>query len=948
MANTIEIVIRSKDEASAQIQGLVGKIGKALGGIAKIAAGIGLAKIFDGVTRSLSGMASESILVAARSRELASVLDLLGARAGWTADQIDDNVRAMMDLGIRSDVSRGLLAQFARYQLDAADATNLARVAQDAAVLSMKDSSEALDNIMHGVLTQNSLVLRNAGLNIQASKAMDAYAASMGRVAKDLTETERIQAMMNAVMEEGTRIAGAYDTAMEEPGKRLRSLNRHFYEIKNTIGDAFMPAFGNAIGIVEKITKWFRSAIEEGGFLRDTLLRIGAAADILSGKLGEMTAKALEAGEGVYSELGGKLAKTAEDALRWGINIVTQFASGIVQGAAATLTVAMNYISRMLRWFLGPGSPPRVALDIDKWGAAAMVEYLRGFTTASFDVLEGIQRPLSSVLTTLVYAGVMEATEAAEAFRDVGSYLTHAVSEFQQSGALTEALFERLSAVGGAFGEQLVELAKRQFAVAAAADRMREATERLVRAQTEQETAQGDLARITDEYNMLLLRGASYEELVAKRAEKAAAERRATQTSAAVEAAEVEKAAAEEQMDAERERLDLQQRLVQQMELLARAQADVVPTMLERIMGGAPEAGGGAGLALPGMPVDVTPITRTLDEAFEQIKQGLLEKWSDLFAPLVEEWEKNIQPALDELAAAWENFTSTVKEFYDRYLKPVVDGVAAMIPPETRDAIVQNMGKIVGSILALAGIVTIAKGAIALFSGAILALLSPLGLLVLALIGLTLLWEKHGEVASESARQLAFIIVHDLNVAATTAYQIMFIVAWALDRASTAATQLWQIIKFYLFKWLNEASTAATQLWQIVTYKLFDGLNTLSTFLTDTLAGAWDSVASAISNVIGWIDTAIQKLASVVIPDWLRGQSPPPMATWFSDIAASMQEMADVRLPSFGSGVLGVAPGARTSYPATSTSSHIYIERLVVEGVHDAPGLLQQLQEMAV
>lgn len=214
--------------------------------------------------KSITDIVTESTGIAARISELEAVLGLLGKRAGWSAEDIEMNAEAIKKLGIRSDVALGLIAQFARYQLDAADATKLARVAQDAAVLSMRDSSDALERLTHGILTQSTVVLRNAGVMVNVDKALQTYAASLGKARNELTEAERVQAVLNAVIEEGGRIAGAYTTAMEEPGKALRSLARHFYEAKASIGEQFLPAMGLVVDYATRVATGLRSLLEEG------------------------------------------------------------------------------------------------------------------------------------------------------------------------------------------------------------------------------------------------------------------------------------------------------------------------------------------------------------------------------------------------------------------------------------------------------------------------------------------------------------------------------------------------------------------------------------------------------------------------------------------------------------------------------------------------------------
>lgn len=51
------------------------------------------------------------------------------------------------------------------------------------------------------------------------------------------------------------------------------------------------------------------------------------------------------------------------------------------------------------------------------------------------------------------------------------------------------------------------------------------------------------------------------------------------------------------------------------------------------------------------------------------------------------------------------------------------------------------------------------------------------------------------------------------------------------------------------------------------------------------ISGWFNHIADAIKKVVDWVQRLIDKLASVAVPEWLQGQSPPPMADWFSYIA---------------------------------------------------------------
>jgi len=51
---------------------------------------------------------------------------------------------------------------------------------------------------------------------------------------------------------------------------------------------------------------------------------------------------------------------------------------------------------------------------------------------------------------------------------------------------------------------------------------------------------------------------------------------------------------------------------------------------------------------------------------------------------------------------------------------------------------------------------------------------------------------------------------------------------------------------------------------------------------------AFQAIGKAIKKVIDWLKELVKKINQVQIPSWLEGDSPPPMANWFSDIGRAM------------------------------------------------------------
>lgn len=228
-----------------------------------------------GLTVPLIGLIGHSTMAATRVNELAAVNEMLGKAAGYSGDYVRDQAAAVQGMGIEAAASQEVIADFIKAELDLADASKIARVAQDAAVISGKNSTETTKLLTDAIITGRTQLFKSAGMIIDLNKAYEDYAEIVGKTASELTEQEKVQARVNATMEYGERIAGAYTTAMQDPGKVLRSYPRYLNDIAVAVGQYFIPAFKTAVFAGADLLKTFKSMVSEGGALEPVLQKWG-------------------------------------------------------------------------------------------------------------------------------------------------------------------------------------------------------------------------------------------------------------------------------------------------------------------------------------------------------------------------------------------------------------------------------------------------------------------------------------------------------------------------------------------------------------------------------------------------------------------------------------------------------------------------------------------------
>jgi len=325
---------RSADHASTAIDKLTKFAGTAL----KAAVGIGLGTAILRGAANLRNLGKEAVMGAARIDQMNLVLNKLGTQVGYTSDEVEKMTAAIVANGIETSVAQRTVQNFLQYNLDLAQASNLARVAQDAAVMSNSNSSETLDRLIYGISTQNSMLLRNAGVQVMAGQAIEKYAQSNHIAASAMTSSQRTQAVLNGVLAEGAKMNGAYEESMKNPLKVLGSMKRVQTQVANNLGKTMFPAFQVMVlkGLMP-FWKWLAKSTEEGTRLRAMLDGFGQTLaddlavfiEFLKGDGGQAMAELAKSTKEVFSSfsvLGKVLADT---------NVLTT----LLQGAAEAMKV---------------------------------------------------------------------------------------------------------------------------------------------------------------------------------------------------------------------------------------------------------------------------------------------------------------------------------------------------------------------------------------------------------------------------------------------------------------------------------------------------------------------------------------------------------------------------------------------------------------------------------
>jgi hypothetical protein len=196
--------------------------------------------------RFLKGLADE----AAQVEVLTTVLHVVAQNAGYTADQIDEVDKSVQKLGVTAAASKQALTSFLQARLPLAYAKDLARAAQDLAVISGMNSSDTFKRLIVNIQQLDALGLRWMGIVVDRVAAEDKFRQKQEDTTKALNKRQQQEALMQEVLEKAAMLEGAYANAMGDVAKQLTSLDRLTETYRAALGDSLLPAYSNIVRVI--------------------------------------------------------------------------------------------------------------------------------------------------------------------------------------------------------------------------------------------------------------------------------------------------------------------------------------------------------------------------------------------------------------------------------------------------------------------------------------------------------------------------------------------------------------------------------------------------------------------------------------------------------------------------------------------------------------------------
>lgn len=227
--------------------------------------------------------------IAARSEEMAEALKAIGNNAGYTSEQVMGVAEQVEKMGFTVEQSRQFLTRYLQANLDLSKATQVAALAQNLSVSAGQSYTQTLDEITYALQSGYPMMLRRLGLQVDMTHALQQYAAAHHTVVAALTQTQRTQATLDAVLVAGAQVQGLYKASLNTVAGQLKLLPVMIENLKDTLGQSLLPAYLAVVQAVQSFVQQSGLAAEadaanttaaqefgkEVGHLADALLAVG-------------------------------------------------------------------------------------------------------------------------------------------------------------------------------------------------------------------------------------------------------------------------------------------------------------------------------------------------------------------------------------------------------------------------------------------------------------------------------------------------------------------------------------------------------------------------------------------------------------------------------------------------------------------------------------------------
>lgn len=257
---TISIVIRAVDQYSKELKKFEDKTKKQATTFQKL--GVLLTKTGIGYAAVAGAAASFAVSAVKAALESERATQQFNLSLGDLADTMREDLRVaskglVSNFQLMDNANRALALGINKNQL-----VPLMEVAAARSKVFGRTVTEAFNDITIGIGRQSRLILDNLGIIIDLDKTYKRYAESLGKTSEALSESEKKQALVNAIIEDTQPLLVAQSFLVETNTEKLQRLSSGWENVKENVG-LWITSQYDAISVSKQMEIQFQRNIDQ-------------------------------------------------------------------------------------------------------------------------------------------------------------------------------------------------------------------------------------------------------------------------------------------------------------------------------------------------------------------------------------------------------------------------------------------------------------------------------------------------------------------------------------------------------------------------------------------------------------------------------------------------------------------------------------------------------------
>jgi hypothetical protein len=148
------------------------------------------------------------------------------------------------------------------------DLVKVMQLARSAALAFGGDTGQAFETINYAIGNLAPRALKQFGIVVNLKEANDAYAKSLGVTADSLTEEQQRQALLNAVLEQGTKNFGDIAGAATTTAEKMKAVETRLANILDVVKEVAATGIGTALDISDAPGNFLKAFTETAAKMR--------------------------------------------------------------------------------------------------------------------------------------------------------------------------------------------------------------------------------------------------------------------------------------------------------------------------------------------------------------------------------------------------------------------------------------------------------------------------------------------------------------------------------------------------------------------------------------------------------------------------------------------------------------------------------------------------------